>query len=125
VCRLTSSEYSDQGRANRFLIGGVLSKIWAPSISGPPKKKFSAKQKFFPENVGEAGSTIFFPKTKVLKIFRKTNSRIFQHFQPKILQFHLVRAPSPQVGPPYFTFFWGCYTPHTPPGGTALILTLL
>jgi hypothetical protein len=29
------------------------------------------------------------------------------------------RAPSPQVGSPFFTFFWGCYPPP-PPGGTAL-----
>jgi hypothetical protein len=46
------------------------------------------------------------------EIFKIFNQQIL-HFL-KILQFHHVRAPSPQVGPPYFTFFWGCYTP-TPP----------
>jgi hypothetical protein len=99
-----------------------LSKIWAPSISGPPKKIFSGKQKFFPENVGEGGSTIFFSKTKVLKIFRKTNSRIFQHFQPTIPSFFLNFAIPPGQGPlpaswaPLFYFFLGgCYTPSHPP----------
>jgi hypothetical protein len=40
------------------------------------------------------------------------------------LQFQHARAPSPQVGPPFFTFFGGCYTPP-PPGGTALDVSLL
>ena len=52
ICLVTRT----QGRANWFLIGGGCSpKFGPPSISGPPKKNFSGKQKFFPENIGDGG----------------------------------------------------------------------
>ena len=59
-----SFSFYDQGRANRFLVGGLYSKIWVYS---------------------------------------------------KILQFQHARVPSPQVGPPFFTFLGVLHPPHTPP----------
>jgi hypothetical protein len=97
-----------QGRANRFPVGGVYSKIWAPFHSRAPQKKIFRKAKIFPENVGDGGgggfggrSTLFFRKQKFPKSFAK---QLFS------------RMPGPpprKLGPPFY-FFGGCYTPHTP-----------
>ena len=101
--------------------GGVYSKIWAPSIPGPPQNNFSGKQRFFRKMLatgggGWYGGRRYFLKTKVPKSFAKQLfSRNFQNFQrrnPSFLKnFQHARAPSPQVEPPFFTFFWGCYPP--------------
>jgi hypothetical protein len=73
---------------------------------------------------------MFFGKQKLPKSFAnnifpeifKIFSKQILHFL-KILQFYHVRAPSPQVGPPFFTFFGGVTPRPHPPGGTALSLT--
>jgi hypothetical protein len=66
----------------------------------------------------EGGSTMLFgrqnfPKSFSNNIFPEIFSEQILHFL-KILQFYHVRAPSPQVGPPFFTFLGGV-TPRTPP----------
>jgi hypothetical protein len=82
-----------------FRLGGVF-QIWAPFHSRGPPKKFSGKQNFFRKMLATAGGggggggggvDVIFSKTKVPEIFRKNQ---FQH----------ARVPSPQVGPPFFTF---------------------
>ena len=87
-------------------------------FQAPPKKFFSGKQKFFRKLLATGGGgRRYFSKTKVPEIFRKTEiSKIFSeeilHFL-KMLQFQHASAPSPQVGPPFFTFLPP--PPHTPP----------
>ena len=118
--------------------GGVFQNFDPLPFQGPPKKA-PRKAKIFPENVGDGGgrggrSTLFFRKQKFPKSFAKQLfSRNFQNFQRrnpsflKILQFRDARAPSPQVGPPFFTFLGGVLHPPPPhpPGGTALDVSLL
>jgi hypothetical protein len=70
---------------------------------------------------GRGRSTMFFGKQKFPKSFANNIfPEIFKIFSEQILhflkslQFYYVRAPSPQVGPPFFTFS------PPPPGCTAL-----
>jgi hypothetical protein len=105
-----------QGRANLFLVRGVYSKIWAPFHSRAPLKNFFQKAKMFPENVVPK---IFLPQKFPKSFANNSFPEIFILHFLKILQFYHVRAPSPQVGPPFFTFLGVLHSPH-PPGGTAL-----
>jgi hypothetical protein len=101
-----------QGRANQYLIGGggVL-KNFPLTLQGPLKNLFLSGKCSRGEG---GGGDVMFPKTKVIKIFRNTNfrpkfPRKFHNSPNKSLilqisQFQHARAPSPQVGPP---FFWG------------------
>ena len=85
-----------QGRANRFLIGGVYSKIWAPFHSRAPLKKN------FPENLSQNN---IFPEIfsqQILHFFKFCNST-------------MSGPPPRKLGPPILLFFGGCYTPHTHP----------
>jgi hypothetical protein len=98
-----------------FRLGGCIPKFGPPSIPGPLEWKgaqIGGGPKCWRHGEGVIFSffDVIFSKTKVPEIFRK----------PTFFQFQHARAPFPQVGPPFFTFFGGCYTPHTPPGGTAL-----
>ena len=106
-----------------FWLGGCSPKFGPPSIPGPPESKNFSRKILATEGGAWGGGrlTICFPKKKFWKSFAKNifpeTFKIFsqqiRHFF-KILQFHHVRAPSPQVGPPYFTFFGGCYPPPPP-----------
>jgi hypothetical protein len=60
---------------------------------------------------GGGGVDVNFSKTKVPEIFRKNFSEEILHFK-KILQFQHARAPSPQVGPPFFTFLGVLHPPQ-------------
>jgi hypothetical protein len=103
-----------------FRLGGVFQNLGLLPFQGPPKI-FFRKAKIFPENVGEGGgvgcggmSTLFFENKSSRNLSQNKKffpeiSKIFSeeilHFW-KILQFQHTRAASPQVGPPFFTF-WG------------------
>ena len=99
--------------------GGVFQNLGPLPIQGPLKKIFR-KAKFFPENVGDGGGVNnAFRKTEFPKIFRKQHfSRNFQRTNPSFFKNFAIlpcQGPLPASWAPLFYFFWGCYTPHTPP----------
>jgi hypothetical protein len=113
-------------------VGGCIPKFGPPSIPGPPKKIFPESKNFSGKCWLDWGwrSMLFF-ENKSSRNLSQNNffpeiSKIFSeeilHFL-KILQFQHARAPYPQVGPPFFTFFGGVTPPPHPPGGTALDLS--
>jgi hypothetical protein len=103
--------------ARKDLMGGCIPKFGPPSIPGPPKKIF--QNNFIPQLYSLISPNNFIPE--ISKIF----SEEILHLK-KNLQFQNARAPSPQVGPPFFSFNPPPPPPpsHTPPGGTALGLAI-
>jgi hypothetical protein len=103
-----------QGRANRFPVGGVYSKIWAPFHSRAPQKKIFRKAKIFPENVGDGGGEGVLGGGQRYFFENKSSRNLSQNnFFPEC------QGPLPASWGPLFTFLGGVTPPH-PPGGTAL-----
>ena len=104
-----------------FRLGSVFQNLGPLPFQAPPKKMFSGKQPNFSGNCWRwGGSTLFF-ENKSSRNLSQNNffpeiSKIFSeeilHFL-KMLQFQHARAPSPQIGPPFFTFLPP--PPHTHP----------
>jgi hypothetical protein len=107
--------YKEQGRANRFQIGGCSPKCGPPSIPGPPKKKFSGKRQFFPESIGD--DNIFSENKSSQNLSQNIFPEIFKIFS----QCNSASAIPPRHGPlpaswaPLIYFFGGVLHPPTPP----------
>ena len=119
----------------KYRLGGVYSKIWAPSIPGAP-------QKFFPESKDFSGKCwrrggggrevdVIFRKQKSRNLSQ--NKRFFPEiskiFSEEILHFLKISSmpgpPPRKLSPPFLLFFGGVTPPTPPPGGTTLFCTHL